>query len=300
MKTIYVTLDENNVVKDWFTEETHGSFKITDKTTKEEIDKSFFGLEPDKYYYTTSVDKNKTIQLDNGTTFTDFTYYRTKLINNPNCRIPKNVFQFPYELFKKYQLGQRYQYNSKLNEFIEYKEPNELKIQKRKKEIYNKIQYLSDKKLKDVKNFIAGREIGKEDEERYRNKYELAINNRDELLKGEANKRGLSVEEFKKIIIDKHTEWLDTIYYFSQKLEEFRVVFESMIKEAKTLQDLELIEYKVNILKTLNKKISDEDFDKIINLNKIDNEIKTMVEDQKINENKNIFTTIFSKLFNKG
>jgi len=296
MKTIYVTLDENNIVKDWFTEETHGSFKITDKSTKEEIAKYLFGSEPDKYYYTTSVDKNKTIQLDDGTTFTDFTYYRTKLIDNPDCRIPRGVIKFPYGLFKKYQLGQRYQYINKLNKFIEYKEPDEIKIKKRKKEIYNKIQYLSNKKLKDVKNFIAGREIGIEDEERYRNKYELAINNRDELLKGEAEKRGLSVEKFKKIIIDKHAKWMDTIYYFSQKLEEFRLVFEDRIKEAKTLQDLELIEYKIDILKTLNKKISDEEFNEIINLKSIDGSIKTIINDKK----PNIFTRILNKLFNKN
>ena len=295
MKTIYITLDENNIVKDWFTEETHGNFKKVDKSTKEEIDKSLFGSEPDKYYYTTSVDKNKTIKLNDGTIFTDYTYYRAKLIDNPDCRIPKNVLRFPYGLFKKYQLGQRYQYDSKLNEFIEYEEPDEIKIQKRKKEIYNKIQYLSDKKLKDVKNFIAGRSIGIEDEERYKYKYELAINNRDELLKGEAEKRGLTVEEFKKIIINKHTEWLDTIYYFSQRLEEFRVVFENMIKKAQTLQDLELIEYKVDILKTLNKKISDEDFNKILNLTTIDNSVEKIIKIKK----PNIFTTIFNKLFGK-
>jgi len=296
MKTIYVTLDKNNLVKDWFTEETHGSFKIVDKSTKEEIDKSLFGLEPDKYYYTTSVDKNKTIQLNDKTTSTDYTYYRAKFINNPDCKIPRGVIKFPYELFKKYQLGQKYQYNNKLNKFIEYKEPDEIIMRKRTKEIYNKIQYLSNRKLKDVKNFIAGREIGIEDEERYKNKYELAINNRDELLKGEANKRGLSIEEFKKIIIEKHTEWLDTIYYFSQKLEEFRIVFENMIKEAKTLQDLELIEYKIDILKTLNKKISDEEFNEIINLKNINESVKTIINYKK----PNIFVRILNKLFNKN
>jgi len=217
MKTIHVTLDENNIVKNWYSEEAHGSFKIQDKSTKEEIDSSLFGTEPEKYYYFKSRDKNKVIGEEGGEQ--DYTYYRTKLIDNPNCRIPEDAIEFPDELFKKLQLGVNFKYENHV--FSEYIEPMNINVEKEK---YKKrlIQFCKNK-LNEVKIYLLGKDKTDADVERYELKYQSAINKKYEDIIVEASFVNIPVEELAKSIIKKHNEWTSTLGTYSGRIEAFRV-----------------------------------------------------------------------------
>jgi len=176
---IYTKLDKNNCAKGAYTEEVHGKFKIPDKTTKEEIPFEEYEKDTENYVYSKKEEKvrkqdevivevpqfnenGKAILDENGNQIVDIKteivdggeevivkYFRTKLIPNPDCKIPKEAIPISKELWDRHRKINKQQWNG--SEWIDYIEPDNIQIEKLKNKLYKRYK---TKRNEEVNNLI--------------------------------------------------------------------------------------------------------------------------------------------------
>jgi hypothetical protein len=151
---------------------------------------------------------------------------------------------------------------------------NKNKIRYEINRLTKNIQTLADYWSTEIKNYVSNKKLTQEQIERYEYKYEMALEckNKDnyDVFKAEAANTGLEPNKLADIIIEYHDKWLNTIKLNSMRIEYFRVAFNKLVLGITTLEEANLLSYKLDYAKdNFSLKTTDDEVTALINLDKI-------------------------------
>ena len=123
----------------------------------------------------------------------------------------------------------------------------ELEAREKLNNAYTSLQKLCDTKSQEAKNYIAGKKVTDEQLARYKEKLEIAQEYKTngsyaDVLKLEADLKGITVDELADLIITKGNEYKQKLIEFNAKIEAFRVKVSKMIEDGEIDKANKIIE----------------------------------------------------------